>query len=87
MKKTIPMQLQTLPSESKCFTGITLYLLSNMKSSARQAARRAGLSLSRHIESLLLGELDALSIPLNRQTHLATPFATRHKRSASKMNP
>jgi hypothetical protein len=39
--------------------GTTLYLRSDLKAAARQAARRGGLSLSRHIESLLLGEIAA----------------------------
>ncbi len=81
------MPPQTLAAGLERRTGTTLYLRSDLKSSARQAARSEGLTLSRHIESLLVRELDALSISLSSQTQLATPFATRHKRSASKMNP
>jgi hypothetical protein len=51
-------------------TGATIYLRSDLKSSARQAARKAGLSLSRHIESLLMQELEAYPLgpisPSNR---------------------
>jgi hypothetical protein len=53
------MPPQTLAAGLERRTGTTLYLRSDLQSSARQASRRAGLSLSRHIESLLLEEIAA----------------------------
>ena len=68
------MPPQTLAAGLERRTGTTLYLRSDLKSSARQAARRAGLTLSRHIESLLLDEIAAHSTGPEARSISATRY-------------
>jgi hypothetical protein len=74
------MPPQTLVAGLERRTGTTLYLRSDLKSSARQASRRAGLSLSRHIESLLLVEIASHSSEPESGTFAVTHITKQTER-------